>query len=81
MANILVFMTTANKREAEKIAQNLLNRRLIACANIHGPVESEFWWQAKIDKANEFLVLMKSDEKLFEELSMNKILENCFRTY
>jgi periplasmic divalent cation tolerance protein len=32
-------------------------------------VESEFWWQGKIDKAKEFLVIMKSDEKLFEKLS------------
>lgn len=69
MTNILVFMTTANRREAKKIAQNLLNRRLIACANIYGPVESHFWWQNKIEKAEEFLVLMKSNQKLFTKLS------------
>jgi len=69
MANILVFMTTANKREAKKIAQNLLNRRLIACANIYGPVESHFLWQNKIEKTKEFLVLMKSNQKLFTKLS------------
>jgi periplasmic divalent cation tolerance protein len=38
-----------------------------------GPVESEFWWQGKIDKAQEFLVLMKLHQKLFEKLS--KIIE------
>lgn len=69
MANILVLMTVATKREAEKIIRSLLGKRLIACANVLGPVESQFWWQERIEKAEEFLVLMKSDEKLFERLA------------
>lgn len=69
MTNILVFITTATKREAQKIAKNLLSRRLIACANIYGRVESHFWWQNKIDKAEEFLVLMKSNQKVFAKLA------------
>jgi len=69
MTNIVVFMTTATKKEAQKIVRSLLNKHLIACANILGPVNSQFWWQGKIDRANEFLVLMKSNEKVFEKLS------------
>ncbi len=69
MAPILVFMTTGSKREAQRIAQVLLEKRLIACANIYGPVESHFWWQGKIEKAKEFLVLMKSHQSLFSKLS------------
>jgi len=69
MAPIIVFVTAASKHEAQRIVQELLEKRLIACANIYGPVESQFWWQGKIDKANEFLVLLKSDQKLFAKLS------------
>jgi len=69
MADIIVLMTTATKQEAQKIVNSLLNEHLIACANIIGPVYSEFMWQGKIEKAKEFLVMMKSDEKLFEKLS------------
>jgi len=69
MTNIILFMTTATKQEAQKIVRSLLNKHLIACANILGPVESQFWWKEKIEKADEFLVLMKSDGKLFEKLS------------
>jgi periplasmic divalent cation tolerance protein len=69
MVAIMVFVTVASKQEAKGIVRLLLRKRLIACANILGPVKSEFWWQSKIDKAKEFLVLMKSDEKLFEKLS------------
>jgi len=64
----LVVMTVPNKEEGEKIVHRLLQERLIACANITGPVSSLFWWKEKIDKANEFLVFMKSHKKLFDKL-------------
>lgn len=69
MVNIVVLMTTVSKHEAQKIAQNLLEKRLIACANIFGPVESHFWWQSKTERAEEFLVFMKSNSRLFSKLT------------
>jgi periplasmic divalent cation tolerance protein len=65
----MVFVTAANKTEAEKIVQALLKDHLIACANVINPVISFFWWQNKIDKAEECLVIMKSRQDLFEELA------------
>jgi periplasmic divalent cation tolerance protein len=62
---IIVLVTTANKAEAEKIAQE----RLIACANIINPVTSFFFWSGKIDKVEECLVVMKSRRDLFAELA------------
>jgi len=62
-------VTTASKQEAEKIAQRLLNERLIACANIIGPVSSLFHWCEKIEKAEEYLIFMKSRKDLFEKLA------------
>lgn len=69
MTTVIVFVTTSSKREAQRITKAVLTRHLIACANILGPVESRFWWKGKVHKANEFLVLMKSNQKLFAELS------------
>jgi periplasmic divalent cation tolerance protein len=66
---IIVLVTTANKAEAEKIAQTLLKERLIACANIINPVTSLFFWSGKIDKAEECLMVMKSRRDLFVELA------------
>jgi periplasmic divalent cation tolerance protein len=66
---IIVLVTTADKAEAEKIAQALLKEKLIACANIINPVTSFFHWSGKIDKAEECLVIMKSRMDLFAELS------------
>jgi periplasmic divalent cation tolerance protein len=69
MASILVFVTVASKKEAKKIMGILLDQHLIACANLLGPVESQFWWKGKIDEAREYMVVMKSDDKLFKKLS------------
>lgn len=69
MSNIIVLMTTATKKKAENITRNLLNQRLIVCANIVGPVSSLFWWKEKISRENEFLVLMKTSADLFEKLA------------
>ena len=66
---IIVLVTTANKAEAEKIAQSLLKERLIACANILNPVTSFFFWSGKIDKVEECLMVMKSRRDLFAELA------------
>jgi len=66
---ILIFMTASTKEEAIKIVRCLLEEKLIACANIVGPIDSLFWWKEKIDEAKEFLVLMKSNSKLFSKIS------------
>lgn len=69
MTNILVLTTTATRREAQEIARSLLQKRLIACANIYGAVESHYWWQSKIEVAKEFIVFMKSEQRLFQKLA------------
>jgi periplasmic divalent cation tolerance protein len=66
---IIVLVTTASKQEAEKIADHLLNDKLIACANIIGPITSIFQWSGNLDRAQEHLVLMKSRRDLFERLT------------
>jgi periplasmic divalent cation tolerance protein len=66
---IVVLVTTSSKQEAENITQKLLEAKLIACANILGPVSSHFHWGGKVEQAEEFLVLMKSQLDLFDALS------------
>ncbi len=66
---IIVLVTTSNKQEAETIARKLLEQKLIACANIVGPVSSHFHWSGKVEHAEEFLVFMKSRLDLFEAVS------------
>jgi periplasmic divalent cation tolerance protein len=66
---IIVLVTTASKHEAEEIVQHLLGDKLIACGNIVGPVTSFFRWSGNVERAEEFLVLMKTRRDLFQRLS------------
>jgi periplasmic divalent cation tolerance protein len=64
-----MFVTCKDEQEAEKITQGLLNERLIACGNIINSVNSFFYWQGKIENADECLVVMKSRLDLFAEVA------------
>src|SRR3989338_4005435 len=66
---IIVFVTTKDKKQAKAIAQELLQAKLIACANILDGVQSLFWWQGKIDQSNEALLILKTKKSLFNKLA------------
>jgi len=68
MQYIVVFITTANKKEAEKISRVLLDSRLIACANIVRGVDSLFWWKGKKERSRECLLIVKTRKTLFNKL-------------
>ncbi|MEM2093509.1 MAG: divalent-cation tolerance protein CutA [Candidatus Bathyarchaeia archaeon] len=65
----IVLVTVSSREEAEKIVRSLLEEKIIACANIIGPVFSIFWWHGRIDNAQENLILMKTKESLFSRLA------------
>jgi periplasmic divalent cation tolerance protein len=57
----LVITTTFEERkQAENMAAYLLNERLVACAQITGPISSTYWWQDKIVSSDEFSLSMKT---------------------
>jgi periplasmic divalent cation tolerance protein len=63
-----VLVTAATKKEAEKISKAILRKRLAACVNIVPGLTSFFHWKGKIEKANEFLLLIKTQSELFTDL-------------
>ncbi len=54
--------------EARKVISNLLEGRLVACANIIPQVESHFWWEGEIQQESEVEVQLKTSEKCFERV-------------
>ena len=60
----IIFITTANKKEARKIASGLLKAKLAACVNIVGKIESHFRWQGKLECSKEFLLLVKTKKNI-----------------
>lgn len=57
---VAVLVTCSSGREAGRIADSLLKKRLIACANIIGDVESKFRWKGKAESTKEFLMILKT---------------------
>ncbi|MGB9668510.1 MAG: divalent-cation tolerance protein CutA [Thermosulfidibacteraceae bacterium] len=69
MSYIMVITTTDNKELAEKIAMELLEKKLAGCIQIIGPIKSSYWWKNKIETTEEFLVFIKSKEELFGRIA------------
>jgi periplasmic divalent cation tolerance protein len=65
----LVFVTASNVEEARKLAQGILEQRLAACVNLIPCVESHYWWQGKLEKAAEVMLIIKSSAEQFEALA------------
>lgn len=74
---IIVLVTASNKKEAQKIAAGLVNAKLAACVNVIDKIDSLFFWQGKLDKAKECLLVIKSrKEKLPEIIKLVKSLHS-----
>ena len=58
---VLIYMTTADLNEAERLGELLLQKRLVACVNLpQGGMISMFHWQDQLDHSKEQLMLAKS---------------------
>jgi periplasmic divalent cation tolerance protein len=63
---ILVYVTCKDKKEAKHISKKLLEKKLIACANIF-PIESIYCWKKKTCQEKETVLLLKTTSKNFKE--------------
>lgn len=64
MKPVLLFLTCANKKEADKIALRLLEKKLVVCTK-QWPVSSAYRWKGKIERGREVLLLMETVEEKF----------------
>jgi periplasmic divalent cation tolerance protein len=65
---IIVLSTCSSAAEAERIARQLLEKRLAACVNIVAGARSIYRWQGAIEEAVECLLIIKSRQGLWKEL-------------
>jgi periplasmic divalent cation tolerance protein len=66
---MIVLVTCRSKREAEKIALALLEKRLAACGTVVGShVKSIYRWKGRIEKAREILLILKTTPARFPKL-------------
>mgnify|MGYP001603002487 CR=1 FL=1 len=63
------FVTVPNREKADELAQKLVKRKLAACVNIVPGISSVYWWEGKVEKAEELLLLCKTRLSLVAELT------------
>ena len=69
MTKFIQIQTTTPKRsDAIKIAEALAKKRLSACTQIIGPIESVFRWKGKLVREKEWLCLIKTKKNLYRKV-------------
>ncbi|MBW3041531.1 divalent-cation tolerance protein CutA [Prochlorococcus marinus] len=63
----LIITTEADKKKAYKMANVLLEKKLIPCVTFK-QVESHFWWAGKINQSKEVQLIIKCKEE-----NLNKV--------
>jgi len=71
----LLYVTFPHEEDALRISRDLLGKRLIACANVLGPIKSLYSWKGKQEEGKEIAVLFKTtSEKVSELIKVLQIL-------
>lgn len=65
---IVIYCTTPSKDVAVKIADHLVPSKLAACVSIIEGLTSIYSWQGKIVKDQECLLIIKTNDKLFDKI-------------
>jgi periplasmic divalent cation tolerance protein len=61
--HVIVLVTLPNLKTARALAKAALTAQLVACANLVPKLESHYWWQGKLEKSAEVLVIMKTQKR------------------
>jgi periplasmic divalent cation tolerance protein len=64
----VVLTTCGSIEEARKVAHELVERKLAACANIIPGVESIYRWKDKVETSTEYLLVIKTTASAFTSL-------------
>src|SRR5665647_762685 len=65
MKLIAVYTTVASPEEARKIAETLIGRKLVACAQI-SEIESFYPWKGEVQNDQEFRILLKTTDARYK---------------
>jgi periplasmic divalent cation tolerance protein len=61
--------TTDSRAEAMELSRAAVESRLAACAQVAGPVASMYWWDGALERAEEWLVLLKLPADRYDDLA------------
>ena len=65
---IQVVTTTETEADARAIAAALVERRLAACVQIHGPISSTYRWKGEVTTAGEWQCVAKTQAAIYDRV-------------
>ena len=65
---IIVLTTTPNLEEAESLAQKIVEAKLAACVQVLPQIVSFYYWENKLQKDSEYLLLIKTLSERYSEV-------------
>ena len=65
---VVVLVTCPTKALGRRLADRLVKAHLAACVNLLTNVESTFWWEGKVERCQEVLLIIKTSAANFERL-------------
>ncbi len=76
----IALVTAPDLKTARKLARLALQEQLAACANLVPALESHYWWQGKIERAREVLILFKTTAGALGALEKLVVREHPYDT-
>jgi periplasmic divalent cation tolerance protein len=62
-------ITTTDSREAaDALSRSAVEARVAACGQVAGPIQSTYWWQGRVDTAEEWCVVFKTTAERYPAL-------------
>lgn len=55
----VAWTTTAKRADADRLACGAVESRLVACAQVDGPVASYYHWEGKLESTEEYRIWFK----------------------
>ena len=68
METLFVYITAPDKDCAFALAETLVKERLCACANILDGMQSVYWWQGNVERAQEAVVVCKTTKERYPDM-------------
>jgi periplasmic divalent cation tolerance protein len=68
MQTYFVYVTAASSEEALRIGRQVVEERLAACANVLDGMQSIYWWEGRVQEAQEVVLLLKTTETRLPKL-------------
>jgi len=66
--HLLVLTICGSEEEAGRVARHLVENRLAACVGITPGVRSLYWWQGKVEQAEEWALTIKTRAALYTQV-------------